>query len=180
LQRQLALANRELAMNRPLLESGDISRSEIMRLERQQADIGAQIANVRNKYYQDLQTDNARVNEDMVSAREVLTQRRASLEEGAFFAPMDGIVKNVHLTTLGGVLRPGEEVLQIVPTGQELIVEAKVAPSDRYADRAGAGCGQWHRSGLLSGACAGRYAQNGASSRREHRDPAGHDRHGRD
>lgn len=130
LQRQLSLANRELDMNRPLLQSGDISRSEIMRLERQQADIGAQIANLRNKYYQDLQTDNARVSEEMVSAREILTQRRASLSESSFVAPMDGIVKNVHLTTIGGVLRPGDEVLQIVPTGQELIVEAKVSPSD--------------------------------------------------
>jgi adhesin transport system membrane fusion protein len=39
-------------------------------------------------------------------------------------------VKNVRFTTVGAVLRPGDEVLQIVPTDDELIVEAKVAPAD--------------------------------------------------
>ena len=137
LQRQLGLAQRELEMNKPLLQYGDVSQSEILRLERQQADIESQIANLRNRYYQELQTDYAKVNEELVTAREILTQRQASLDETDFIAPTDGIVKNVHLTTIGGVLRPGDEVLQIVPTGQELIVEAKVAPSDIAYVRAG-------------------------------------------
>lgn len=130
MQRQLDLAQRELEMNRPLVQYGDVSRSEIMRLERQQADIQGQIANVRNKYYQDLQADYTKIEEELVTANEILVQRQASLAESDFVAPTDGIVKNVRLTTIGGVLRPGDEVMQIVPTGQELIVEAKVLPSD--------------------------------------------------
>lgn len=130
MQRQLDLARRELEMNRPLVQYGDVSRSEIMRLERQQADIEGQIANVRNKYFQDLQAEYTKVDEELVTASEILVQRQASLAEAEFVAPTDGIVKNVRLTTIGGVLRPGDEVLQIVPTGQELIVEAKVLPSD--------------------------------------------------
>ena len=45
-------------------------------------------------------------------------------------APSNGIVKNVRLTTVGAVLRPGDEVMQIVPTGERLIVEAQGAPRD--------------------------------------------------
>src|SRR3546814_2626553 len=45
-------------------------------------------------------------------------------------SPVNGIVKNIRLTTVGGVLGPGDEAMQIVPTGEELIVEAKVAASD--------------------------------------------------
>jgi adhesin transport system membrane fusion protein len=45
-------------------------------------------------------------------------------------APVRGIVKNVRVTTRGGVLRPGEELLQIVPADDRLIVEARVRPSD--------------------------------------------------
>jgi adhesin transport system membrane fusion protein len=41
-----------------------------------------------------------------------------------------GIVKNIRVTTVGGVLRAGEEIMQIVPVGDELIVEAKVSPTD--------------------------------------------------
>jgi adhesin transport system membrane fusion protein len=43
---------------------------------------------------------------------------------------VDGIVQNIRLTTIGGVLQPGEEIMQIVPTEDELIIEAKVSPVD--------------------------------------------------
>ena len=125
-----ALARRELEMNQPLLASGDVSRSEVMRLERQVVDIEAQIANTRNKYLQDLQAEYAKVREDLVTAREVLKQREATLQDTVITAPSDGLVKNVRFTTPGGVLRAGDELLQVVPTGDELIIEAKVAPSD--------------------------------------------------
>lgn len=46
----------------------------------------------------------------------------------ALTAPTDGIVKNVRITTIGGVVRAGEEVLQIVPAGQRLIIETRVSP----------------------------------------------------
>ncbi|MEI6486239.1 MAG: HlyD family efflux transporter periplasmic adaptor subunit [Sphingomonadales bacterium] len=124
------LAQRELEMNRPLLASGDVSRSEVMRLERQVVDIEAQLANTRNKYLQDLQTEYAKVSEDVVTAREVLKQRQSTLKDTRILAPSDGLIKNVRFTTPGGVLRPGDEMLQVVPTADELIVEAKVSPAD--------------------------------------------------
>lgn len=68
--------------------------------------------------------------EELVTAEQTLKQRAAALADTELEAPTDGIVKNVRLTTIGGVLRPSDEVLQIVPTGEELIVEAKVSPAD--------------------------------------------------
>lgn len=130
LRNMLALANQELSMNMPLLAYGDVSRSEVIRLQRSVADIEAQIANKQNKYLQDLQTEYAKIEEDLVSAEQTLTQRMASLKDTDIEAPTDGIVKNIRLTTIGGVLRPGDEVLQIVPTGEQLIIEAKVSPAD--------------------------------------------------
>jgi adhesin transport system membrane fusion protein len=130
LNRMLSLVRQELIMNQPLLEYGDVSRSEILRLERSVADIEGQIANRQNKYLQDLQTDYAKVVDELVAAEQALTQREAALKDTILEAPTDGIVKNVRLTTIGAVLRPSDEVLQIVPTGEELIVEAKVSPSD--------------------------------------------------
>jgi len=117
-------------MNQPLLEHGDVSKSEVLRLERTVADIEGQMASRQNKYLQDLQTDYAKASEDLVTAEETLKQRQASLADTELVAPADGIVKNIRLTTIGAVLRPSDEVLQIVPTGEELIVEAKVSPSD--------------------------------------------------
>lgn len=130
LQRMLRLVRQELTMNQPLLEYGDVSRSEVLRLERSVADIEGQISSRQNKYLQDLQAEYAKVEEDLVTAEETLTQRLSAMDGTELEAPTDGIVKNVRLTTIGGVLRPSDEVLQIVPTGEELIVEAKVSPSD--------------------------------------------------
>jgi len=130
LSRMLQLVRQELVMNQPLLQYGDISRTEYLRLERSVADIEGQIANRQNKYLQDLQAEYAKVEEELVSAEQTLTQRQAALNDTELEAPTDGIVKNVRLTTIGGVLRPSDEVLQIVPTGEELIVEAKVSPAD--------------------------------------------------
>lgn len=130
LRRMLRLVEQELAMNRPLLEFGDVSRAEIIRLERSVADFEGQIANRQNKYLQDLQTEYAKIEEDLVTAEQTLTQRQSAFAVTKLEAPTDGIVKNVRLTTIGGVLRPSDEVLQIVPTGEELILEAKVSPAD--------------------------------------------------
>jgi len=130
LNTMLRLVRQELTMNQPLLEYGDVSRSEVLRLERSVADIEGQIANRQNRYLQELQTEYAKVEEELVTAEQTLTQRLSALADTELEAPTDGIVKNVRLTTVGGVLRPSDEVLQIVPTGEELIVEAKVSPAD--------------------------------------------------
>jgi len=60
----------------------------------------------------------------------VLALRREQLAYTEVRAPMDGVVRNVRLTTQGGVAKPGDEILQIVPLDDDLIVEAKVRPAD--------------------------------------------------
>jgi adhesin transport system membrane fusion protein len=139
LDRMHSLAQNELDLNQPLLKSGDVSRSEVIRLQRQVVDIEAQSSNTRNKYIQDLQAEYAKVGEDLVTAREVLKQRLAGMQDTVIRAPTAGVVKNVRFTTEGGVLRAADELAQVVPTGQELIVEAKVSPSDIAYIRPGQG-----------------------------------------
>jgi adhesin transport system membrane fusion protein len=130
LRAMLSLMQQELDMNLPLLAQGDVSRADVLRLQRGVSDLRAQIVNVRNKYLQDLQLEYTKTEEDLVAARELLAQREDMLKDTEIKAPTNGIVKNVRLTTIGGVLRPGDEVLSIVPTGDVLIVEAKIAPAD--------------------------------------------------
>lgn len=124
------MIKKELALNKPLLKRGDVSLADVLKLERSLAEMEGQIVNRQNKYTQDLQTEFAKVEEDLVGAVQTLKQREAALGAVELIAPSDGIIKNVRLTTIGGVLRASDEVLQIVPTGEELIVEARVAPAD--------------------------------------------------
>jgi adhesin transport system membrane fusion protein len=130
LEQMHALVSQELKMNEPLLETGDVSRSEVLRLQRQQAEVAGQIVNRRNRYLQELQTELAKLEEELVTAEQVRMQREDQLSRTELTAPADGIVKNVRFTTVGAVLRPGDEMLQIVPTNDVLIVEAKVRPAD--------------------------------------------------
>lgn len=141
LEQVQALMRQELTMTEPLLASGDVSRTELLRIQRSLADVGGQIANRRARYVQELQAEYTKVSDDLVTAEQSLAQRKDSLAYSKITAPTDGIVKNVRLTTVGGVLRPGDEVMQIVPTGEQLIVEARVSPSDIAFVRTGQGAG---------------------------------------
>jgi adhesin transport system membrane fusion protein len=131
LRSQLTLIRQELDMNMPLLAQGDVSRADVLRLQRGVSDIEAQMVNVRNKYLQDLQAEYTKTEEDLVTAREILAQRSDALKDTEVRAPVDGIVKNIRLTTVGGVLRASDEVMTIVPTGEQLILETRLSPTDR-------------------------------------------------
>lgn len=130
LEKSMGMIKEELEMNLPLLESGDVSKADILKLRRQLVDIQAQITNRRNKYLQECQTELNKAEEELAGVMQIVTQRKEQLDFTEMYSPMDGIVRNVRLTTIGGVARAGDEIMQIVPVDDELIVEAKVKPAD--------------------------------------------------
>ena len=126
----LTLAKEELKLNQSLEASGDVGRVEIIRLQRAVADLQAQMTNKRNKYFQDTQAEMTKAQEDLNTQGEQLRERNQVLEHTELHAPSDGIVKNIKVTTLGGVIRPGDVVMEILPTGGDLIAEVKIATTD--------------------------------------------------
>lgn len=138
-QKQASLARQELDLNEPLVKSGDVSRSELLRMARAVSDLDSQAIVRRDRYLQELQAEFTRTQEELVSAQQQLAQRNSILSDTEIRSPVNGIVKNIRLTTIGGVLRSGDEVMQIVPTGEALIVEGKVAPADIAFVRVGQG-----------------------------------------
>lgn len=130
LQTLLGLAQRELEMTQPLLKTGDVSRTEVLRLERQVAEIASQITNKRNRYFQDAQAELSKALEDLAGIEQTMAQRITQVDQTELRAPLHGVVKNVRITTRGGVIRPGEEVMQIVPLEDDLLIEARVMPAD--------------------------------------------------
>jgi adhesin transport system membrane fusion protein len=59
-----------------------------------------------------------------------MASRKNQLEHTEVTSPMDGVVRNIRITTRGGIARPGEEIMQIVPMDDDLLIEAKVKPAD--------------------------------------------------
>ncbi|WP_230659809.1 HlyD family type I secretion periplasmic adaptor subunit [Psychrobacter sp. I-STPA10] len=130
LEKMLVLAKKELSMNEPLLEYGDVSQADVIKLRRQVAEIEAQINNKRNKYFEEAQAEMTKAQEDLDVELEQLRDRSQVLEEKRLMSPTDGKVNNINVTTIGGVVKPGEVIMEILPTSSELIVEAKISPAD--------------------------------------------------
>ncbi|AAR33610.1 HlyD family type I secretion periplasmic adaptor subunit [Geobacter sulfurreducens] len=124
------LAREDAHLVAQLAKTGDVSRSEVIRSERALNDAEAQLINRKNKYYQDASAELAKIEDEINQNEQVRTQRNQQLFDSVMKTPVDGIVKNVRVTTQGGVLRSGEELMQIVPLDDKLIIETKVKPSD--------------------------------------------------
>lgn len=124
------LAREDAQLVAELAKTGDVSRSEVIKAERALNDAEAQLINRRNKYYQDARAELAKTEDDIGQNEQIRTPRAQQLADSILKAPVDGIVKNVRITTQGGVLRAGDELLQIVPLDDLLIVETKISPAD--------------------------------------------------
>lgn len=130
LQGSLVLAREELKMSQNLFDGGDISRSEVMRAERQVLDVQSRINAARNKYLSDARIELARLEDERTASVQKLNERQNVLEHTDMTSPMNGVVKVVRITTVGGVLKPGDELMQISPADDELLLEIKVNPAD--------------------------------------------------
>ena len=74
---------------------------------------------------------------ELTSLQQKLKYSQDQLGRTTLSAPMRGVVNKIGITTIGGVVRPGEEILQIIPLDEELYVDAKVKPRDIAAVRQG-------------------------------------------
>ncbi len=145
------LTARELAMTRPLAASGAVSDVELLRLERdvsryrgERDQAGAQIVRLQSA----IAEASRKVQEQEISFRNEMrnelaetTAKLNSLSEGSTAlsdrvqhasvkSPVKGTVKRLLVTTVGGVLQPGKEIVEIVPTDDALLLEARISPKD--------------------------------------------------
>ncbi len=137
LEESARLVKSELDMSRSLLASGDIGKVDVLRLERQLAEITGAMTNRRNKYFQDAQAEMTKAEEDLATQEQMLSERTTTLERTEIRAPADGLVRRLQVTTPGARVRAGDVVLELLPTSGKLVVEAKVKPADRGFIREG-------------------------------------------
>lgn len=126
----VSLATEERDLIKQLVDSGDVNRSEIIRANRALNDTEAKLVNRKNAFLEEARIELSRIEDEVAQNEQILSQRVQQMEDSVFVSNVPGIVKNVRITTVGGVLGAGEELLQIIPLNDELIVEAKVRPSD--------------------------------------------------
>lgn len=126
----LSAVSRELSMTEPLVKQGVMSEVELLRLRRQQSELMGQRAERQNRYLTDANNELVRVASELSQTKENASAREDALKRTTIRSPMKGIVKNVQVTTVGGVIQAGQAILEIVPTEDEMLVEAYVKPSE--------------------------------------------------
>lgn len=130
LTQAFSIAQDELGMTQRLYANGDISQSEVMRAQRQVLDLQARLSGAKNKYLQETRAEVAKLEDELSTSRFKRDERQSILKHTDLVSPTDGVVKLVRINTVGGVLKPGDELMQISPVDDELLVELKVNPAD--------------------------------------------------
>ena len=144
-------ANKELTANKPLLASGAVSEIDILKLERevtrargeidqaraQLSRISVSINEAKRKITESEQTFRSKVRSELndVSAKlNSITETSVALtdkvKQSTLKSPVNGKVSRLFFNTVGGVIQPGKEVMEVVPTDEVLVIETKVEIKD--------------------------------------------------
>ncbi len=151
LEENLSLAQEEESLKKPLADRGIVPKTDLIRLQREVADLRGQIAvaketkprleagvreaeglvrDQRLSFRSDAQTKLAERSAELAVVRQSILGASDRVERADIIAPVGGIVKEVNVNTIGGVVSAGETLVEIVPQEDTLLVEAKIRPSD--------------------------------------------------
>lgn len=147
----LALGHEELDILAPLVEQGVSARIELIRLQRQVNDIEGDLMAARQSvprarsalnevrrrveerraaYLSEVASALAAARGELASVSEVMASAQDRVRRTQVRSPVQGTVIKLYINTIGGVIRPGEDLLEIVPLEDNLLVEAQIRPAD--------------------------------------------------
>ncbi len=129
-RRSAGLLARELAMAESMSSKGLMSEVEVMRVRRQANDLQLQTQERINRYRQEASGEIVRVRNELAQLDEQMVVRDDALRRTTLVSPVKGVVKNVRANTVGGVIAPGAPVMELLPIGPRVLVEARVKPAD--------------------------------------------------
>lgn len=130
IDKSVAFAKKELAVNQDLSGIGAASTVEILRLEQQLAQLELKKVETSAQYIVQAREELSKANAEVNSLRSVVAGRRDSLSRLTVRSPVRGIVKNIEVSTIGGVVPPNGKLMDIIPLGDQLLVEARISPRD--------------------------------------------------
>jgi len=130
IQSSLKLVRSELAITENLAKIGASSRVEVLRLTRQRSELELKATEARSDYMVRAREDLAKANAEAQMLEAVIRGRTDSLSRLTLRSPVRGIVKDIEVSTIGGVIAPNGQVMQIVPLDEQLLIETRISPRD--------------------------------------------------
>lgn len=151
LQGSLALAQKQVAMLEPLAAKNIVPQTEVMTARREVIDLQGRIAAAREQagranaavaealsqaseaqfsFRQEALNERSQINAKIAVNAESLRGARGRVDKAELRSPVDGVVNDVQVTTIGGFVAAGEKIMEVVPMGDKLLVETRVTPKD--------------------------------------------------
>lgn len=148
----LGLARERLKMSTSLLEEGLTARMEHLRLQAEVeslegelqalgpalpraraavAEAAQRLKEGELRFQRQARDELGDTEQTIARVQELLAQATDQGVRAEIKSPIDGVVKKLRYNTIGGVVAPGEAVMDIVPTGEKLVIQAKLSPIDR-------------------------------------------------
>jgi membrane fusion protein, adhesin transport system len=152
LQNDLDIANKKLATSASLLaaqlvtkQSHQEKESAVVQLQGQISAINVEIPKARSahdeakerlreltlKFRREATGLSSEIEQKIASVQELLSQASEQRLRTEIVSPIDGVIKNLAFNTVGGVVKAGEPIMQVVPTSETLVIEVNLAPEDR-------------------------------------------------
>lgn len=126
----LRLIRNELDLTEPLAAKGAASQVEVLRLRRQVSELQAKKVDLLSQYQVKAREELSKAEAEMAAQKSITEGREDSLNRLTLQAPVRGVVKDIQVNSVGGIIPPNGTVMSIVPSGEQLLVEVHVSPRD--------------------------------------------------
>lgn len=130
IEESIGLVTSELEISEKLTSHGAASNVEVIRLKRQLVELQLKKTEVESGYSVRAREELAKANADMESLSSIVRGRSDSLSRLTLRSPVRGIVQNIEVITIGGVVPPNGRLMVIIPLDDQLLVETRISPRD--------------------------------------------------
>lgn len=127
---EIRLARRQLALVEPLVARGAASEREALGLSQDISSLAGRRAELRNAFVQEAYTELSTRQAELSALEQTLAQRHDQLQRTEIHSPVHGRVNEIMVNTVGGVIQPGEPIMEVTPVEDQLLIEARVRPQD--------------------------------------------------
>lgn len=121
---------REVELTEPLVKQGVVSEVELLRLKRQAAELEGQMASLRTGYLSRASEELVQVDAELGQISESLIGHKEALARTTVYSPTNGVVSDIAVNTIGGVINSGQVIMDIVPVDDDLLVEVFMPPTE--------------------------------------------------
>lgn len=130
IQNEMAVTQQQINILEPLVQRRSVSEMELLKLQQSVASLAGKLAEMRNTYVQDAYSELSSKQAELSAMEQTLLQRNDQLLRTEIHSPVNGRVNEVMINTVGGVIQPGDPIMEITPLEDQLLIETRIRPED--------------------------------------------------